>query len=317
MEIRNIAIDTPSTEQGAWRKELEANLESVKRLISKSLSPISEMSDVPAKESEAKKMTSLFTELRKLGLEDVETLLELLNSEVKGEQDDSKFILENLVALLAKLDDKSKVSSELTGRFINTLWNGLPHPPMSSLGTKYKYRAADGSNNNIHNPQLGAANTPYARSAKASILQNIALPDPAAIFDSLMVRGDTFEPHPQKISSMLFYLATIIIHDLFRTVRWPFLTAFLSVSYFRVALVLIMTKDHDDFNNSLTSSYLDLAPLYGSNQDEQDLVRTFKDGLLKPDCFSEKRILGFPPGVGVFVIMFNRFHNHVVTQLAV
>jgi linoleate 8R-lipoxygenase/9,12-octadecadienoate 8-hydroperoxide 8R-isomerase len=56
--------------------------------------------------------------------------------------------------------------------------------------------------------------------------------------------------------------------------------------------------------------------LYGANQKEQDTVRTFKDGKLKPDCFAEKRILGFPAGVGVFLIMFNRFHNYVVTQLA-
>lgn len=66
----------------------------------------------------------------------------------------------------------------------------------------------------------------------------------------------------------------------------------------------------------MTSSYLDLQPLYGNNQDEQNAVRTFKDGKLKPDCFSAKRILGFPPGVGVMLIMFNRFHNFVVTQLA-
>jgi linoleate 8R-lipoxygenase/9,12-octadecadienoate 8-hydroperoxide 8R-isomerase len=66
----------------------------------------------------------------------------------------------------------------------------------------------------------------------------------------------------------------------------------------------------------LTSSYLDLAPLYGNNQEEQNAVRTFKDGKLKPDCFSTKRILGFPPGVGVMLIMFNRFHNYVAEQLA-
>ena len=66
----------------------------------------------------------------------------------------------------------------------------------------------------------------------------------------------------------------------------------------------------------MTSSYLDLQPLYGNNQDEQNAVRTFKNGKLKPDCFSAKRILGFPPGVGVMLIMFNRFHNFVVTQLA-
>lgn len=61
---------------------------------------------------------------------------------------------------------------------------------------------------------------------------------------------------------------------------------------------------------------MDLGPLYGNNQDEQNAVRAFKDGKLRPDCFSAKRILGFPPGVGVLLIMFNRFHNYVVTQLA-
>ncbi len=58
---------------------------------------------------------------------------------------------------------------------------------------------------------------------------------------------------------------------------------------------------------SQTSSYLDLSPLYGDTQEDQDQIRTFKDGKLKPDCFSEQRLLGFPPGCGVLLIMFNRF----------
>jgi linoleate 8R-lipoxygenase/9,12-octadecadienoate 8-hydroperoxide 8R-isomerase len=78
----------------------------------------------------------------------------------------------------------------------------------------------------------------------------------------------------------------------------------------------LFRTDPRDFSRSLTSSYLDLAPLYGSNQQEQDDVRTFKDGKLMADCFSEERILGFPPGVGVLLIMFNRFHNHVVQNMA-
>ncbi|THC94398.1 hypothetical protein EYZ11_006127 [Aspergillus tanneri] len=81
-------------------------------------------------------------------------------------------------------------------------------------------------------------------------------------------------------------------------------------------LAHLFQTDPNDNTVSLTSSYLDLAPLYGNNQDEQNSVRTFKDGKLKPDCFSTKRILGFPPGVGVLLIMFNRFHNYVVEQLA-
>jgi len=67
---------------------------------------------------------------------------------------------------------------------------------------------------------------------------------------------------------------------------------------------------------NLTSSYLDLAPLYGRNKEEQLAVRALEAGRLKPDSFSSKRVHGFPPGVGVLIIMFNRFHNYVVTQLA-
>ena len=64
-----------------------------------------------------------------------------------------------------------------------------------------------------------------------------------------------------------------------------------------------------------TSSYLDLAPLYGSNQEEQDRVRLGRDGLLKPDTFHEDRLLGQPPGVNVLLVLYNRFHNYVATML--
>lgn len=139
-------------------------------------------------------------------------------------------------------------------------------------------------------PQLGAANTPYARSVAPSTITPGAPPDPGLIFDSVMARKE-FIPHPNRISSIFFYWASLIIHDLFQT-------------------------DHRNFNNSQTSSYLDLSILYGDTQDDQNQIRTFKDGKLKPDCFSEQRLLGFPPGCGVMLIMLNRFHNYVVEQLA-
>jgi hypothetical protein len=184
----------------------------------------------------------------------------------------------------------SPAGTGVTSAFLTQLWNDLKHPPLSYFGEDFIYRKADGSNNNILWPHIGAAGAPYARTIKPQLMQPIALPDPGVLFDSLMARKD-FKQHPNNISSVLFYLASIIIHDIFRTNR-------------------------KDFNISDTSSYLDLAPLYGSNQEEQDMMRTFKDGKIKPDCFSEKRILGFPPGVGVLLIMFNRFHNYVVEQLA-
>jgi hypothetical protein len=70
-----------------------------------------------------------------------------------------------------------------------------------------------------------------------------------------------------------------------------------------------------NFNISSTSSYLDLSPLYGNNIKEQEAVRTMKDGMLKPDTFSEHRLLGFPPGVCALLITFNRFHNYVSGEL--
>lgn len=130
-------------------------------------------------------------------------------------------------------------------------------------------------------PHLGAANTPYARSVHPSTLSVGALPDPGLIFDSVMAR-QTFKPHPNKVSSVFFYWASLVIHDLFQT-------------------------DHHDFNLSRTSSYLDLSILYGDTWEDQKNIRSFKDGKLKPDCFAEERLLGFPPGCGVLLIMLNRY----------
>ena len=137
---------------------------------------------------------------------------------------------------------------------------------------------------------LGAANTPYARSVRPDSLQMGALPDPGLIFDAVFAR-DGYREHPNRVSSVLYYWASLIIHDLFQT-------------------------SHQDYNLSKTSSYLDLSTLYGDTWEDQKMIRTFKDGKIKPDCFMEERVLGMPPGSGVLLIMFNRFHNHVVTQLA-
>ena len=60
-------------------------------------------------------------------------------------------------------------------------------------------------------PQLGAANTPYARSVFPGTLQPGALPDPALVFDSVFARNE-FKPHPNNVSSVFFYHASLIIH---------------------------------------------------------------------------------------------------------
>ncbi|KAL4941229.1 Psi-producing oxygenase A [Aspergillus oleicola] len=234
--------------------------------------------------------TGIVQDLAHFDLADARTLANVVKNAATGQPtDDKQYIMERVIQLAAGLPSTSRNAAELTKSFLNMLWNDLEHPPISYLGPESAYRKADGSGNNHFWPRLGAAGTPYARSVRPKTVQSPALPEPETLFDCLLRRKE-FKEHPNKISSVLFYLASIIIHDLFQT-------------------------DPKDGSTSLTSSYLELSPLYGNNQDEQDLVRTFKDGKLKPDCFSTKRVLGFPPGVGVLLIMFNRYHNYVVEQL--
>lgn len=40
-----------------------------------------------------------------------------------------------------------------------------------------------------------------------------------------------------------------------------------------------------------------------------------KQGLLKPDTFLERRLLGQPVGVKVLLVLYSRFHNYVADVL--
>ncbi|KAL6229356.1 hypothetical protein BDW75DRAFT_235267 [Aspergillus navahoensis] len=234
---------------------------------------------------------SLWADIRALGIEDAGTIKDFIKSVVRGPLiDDKSMIMERVIRLVAKMPDKSLTRDKLTHKFLGELWDSLPHPPLTYVGDKYAYRSADGSMNNPVLPQLGAANTEYARTTKAAKIRPPSMPDPGLIFDSIFAR-DSFKPHPNNVSSLFFTWASLIIHDIFQT-------------------------DPANPNINKTSSYLDLSTLYGDNQAEQSLMRTFTDGKIKPDCFSEPRLLALPAASGVLLVMLNRFHNNVAEQLA-
>jgi hypothetical protein len=65
---------------------------------------------------------------------------------------------------------------------------------------------------------LGAAGTAYARAVTPTDVQSPDVPDAGLVFDTLLARKDQFRPHQCGISSMMFYLAAIITHDVFQTV---------------------------------------------------------------------------------------------------
>lgn len=243
-----------------------------------------------------------------------------------------------MIGILTALPSTSNARVQLTNKLIDTLWDNLQHPPLSYLGgdVRYEvvgsskssssqntvpkpgdaiefkapdsdvilreqiplapdglhhYRTPDGSYNNPIQPNLGRAGAPYAKSVRNTKRLAGVRPDPGLLFDLLMARDDEhFKESPAGISAMFYYHATIIIHDIFRTSR-------------------------TDMNISDTSSYLDLAPLYGSSLKDQLEIRTMKEGKLKPDTFHEKRLLGQPAGVNVMLVLYSRFHNYVADIL--
>jgi len=72
----------------------------------------------------------------------------------------------------------------------------------------------------------------------------------------------------------------------------------------------VFRTSHKDVNVNLTSSYVDLAPLYGNKKETLDKIRVFDGrGLLKPDTFAEDRLLLLPPAVCVLLVLFSRNHN--------
>ncbi|KAF4123830.1 hypothetical protein GMORB2_5546 [Geosmithia morbida] len=254
----------------------------------------------------------------------------------KGWETDSATDL--LIKFLTALPADSTVRAQLTNKFIQKLWGDLQHPPLSFMGSdsqyevvkagdantesdgnaakhdvvefdvpdngtrlrerahpslngSHHYRMPDGSGNNVLQPDLGKAGSAYAKSVRSEKRLHGVKPDPGLLFDLLMARDDdTFKENPAGISSVLFYHASIIIHDIFRTNR-------------------------TNMNKTDTSSYLDLAPLYGSSLKDQIEVRTMKEGKLKPDTFHEKRLLGQPPGVNALLVLWNRYHNYVCEML--
>lgn len=204
--------------------------------------------------------------------------------------DDRKFLLEHALTWTSRLEN-GPISHKIQDKIVELLYNDLGHPPATSIGNAYAWRTADGSYNNIEIPNLGKAGTPYARSVQQSHpIPADRLPDPGLIFDTLLKR-EGFVKHPAGLSSLMFSFAALVIHTVFRT-------------------------SHTDVNINETSSYVDLSPLYGHNQEAQDQVRV-RDGhgLLHPDVFAEDRLLLLPPAVCVLLVLFNRNHNYIAKRL--
>jgi len=205
--------------------------------------------------------------------------------------DDRKMLLEHALVFMSRLPRNSALARKGQDAVISMLYKDLPHPPATYVGDAFRFRAADGGGNNLQLPDLGRAGMPYSRSVpQTHPLPASDLPDPELVFECLLKR-DKYTPHPAGLSAMFFSFATIVIHTIFRT-------------------------NHSDPTINETSSYVDLAPLYGNNQEDQDSVRRWDGtGRLKEDVFTENRLLFLPPAVCTVLVLFCRNHNYIARKL--
>jgi linoleate 8R-lipoxygenase/9,12-octadecadienoate 8-hydroperoxide 8R-isomerase/linoleate 8R-lipoxygenase/9,12-octadecadienoate 8-hydroperoxide 8S-isomerase len=224
------------------------------------------------------------------------TLCEFATNIILGNPIDDRLCeLEKIIVILYTLPSDSQLGTFLSKIFIGLFWNQLPHPPVSFQNQAgYQWRSADGSNNNLALPNIGKSGQKYIQDFLSKQPQSNDLPDPGLIFDELLKRcpgkNGQFKASECRISSNFFYFATLITHDLFNT-------------------------DGTNKSINLSTSYLDLSPLYGTTKSIQDSVRTGKNGLLKPDRYADTRFWIQPIGVTALLVLFGRNHNYLAENL--
>jgi hypothetical protein len=197
----------------------------------------------------------IIADLHAVGLkttaEDAQSLATYLAQMKTGDGvDDRMMRQEKLMSWLFKLPlkPKSAVGSTLEHGVVQSLWDTLPHPvPGWTQFSGPQYRSADGEGNNVQEPQVGRAGEAYIRNVVTRRDQEHGkdLPSPEDIFEKLFRRRTPaeggFKSHPCGISANMFYMATLVTHDLFNT-------------------------DITNRFRNKTTSYVDMSWLYGKAQ---------------------------------------------------
>ncbi|KAG2185399.1 hypothetical protein INT44_002190 [Umbelopsis vinacea] len=204
--------------------------------------------------------------------------------------DDRENLFENIIETLSELKPGNQdLIDFITKPLVLDFYADIPKPYRSYVGQNY--RSADGSGNSVVLPDTGKAGTNYARTVTSFAHTSEKLPDPNLVFDKLFKRpANYFDPHPAGINMLLFCVAILITHDLFKS-------------------------DPKNPARNLTTSYLDLSPLYGNNEQEQKSIRTMSKGLLKADQWVDRRLVFQPAGVGALLVVFSRNHNFIAKKL--
>jgi len=60
-----------------------------------------------------------------------------------------------MLVMISRLPKDSDISKTMTEKAVAMLWFDLPHPLATAVSPDHRFRSADGSGNNIWNPDLG------------------------------------------------------------------------------------------------------------------------------------------------------------------
>ncbi|PHH80855.1 hypothetical protein CDD80_6414 [Ophiocordyceps camponoti-rufipedis] len=221
--------------------------------------------------------------------------------------DDKKGTTELLIGILTSLPATSESRHVLTSRLIDKLWAGLQHPPQSYVGGSASFRAA-GEPMTADSDEAIEFTVP-----DTDVVLRGPLTDDNGFFQYRSPDGrgnNVLLPNVGRAGSP--YARTVKATKRLQGIKPDAGMLF----------DLLMARDDAHYREnpadgslSMTSSYLDLAPLYGSSLADQLEIRTMKLGKLKPDTFHEKRLLGQPAGVSVLLVLYSRFHNYVCDVL--
>lgn len=160
----------------------------------------------------------------RIGVHELNTVLLIVRTFLTGAAyNDNTDLLSRSVHLVAKLPAGSVFRRRLEGVLFLKLFSQREKALTATVSRIH------GDCNGVFQPQFlhmldhGAANRPYVSSTRQSVSKMESLPDPETLFDTLMARSGNFRPHPGTLSSVFFYFAAIVTHDIFQTASAKFL----------------------------------------------------------------------------------------------
>ncbi|THH01371.1 hypothetical protein EW026_g1293 [Hermanssonia centrifuga] len=260
--------------------------------------------------------------------------------------DDRTDIFTKALALLCQLPPDSNMSKQLNDAAMALLYESLPHPPATFIGTNSPFDKSnvakkpaptenhDGENDlhrGVEEPSSSKGTTDvqslfadgervprsqYAFRTADGSGNNVLCPDLGKAgmpYARSVQNKQPFPPNtlpdPGLVFDSLLKAREFQAH--------PGKNSSLTFAFASLVTHSLFRTDPMEQTINNTSSYLDLSILYGYNQAQQDLVRDKNSGrgLLYPDAFAEDRLVLVPPAASALLVILSRNHNYVATTL--